>query len=509
MDLTHLTHKQIGQIVAVLAHIGISQNTIAFLLCMNAVTLWVRLNEAGYPGFSHIPGWQRRRARYIDEVMPRVEHYLKRLNEGVSEDPLTQEQKEIVTSCLITWKKYQETAHPYQGYRPECHRKDVVQRLYRLGIRQIDIPRITGYQFEIVRFDINDYRPEERDLDRTYPNVFFDYAQSIPKTASGVVIEKGIRDARWYCDVLESYLKKDRIFAYALGTWETAGALEIPSFTPEQEPYVRLHMAIIGKPKLLKTHGSRKRATQEIQHQWELYVRGVESGTFPLPKDAWEVVSHLTKELTADLRQQVWPAWQQSWCEILDQMIDELPENKRHVIREYYGFNGTSVRSAELAKKKGVSGTYIRLIIAETIKKLRKKYLSKIMVAESVPFGLVNEAWRELRRELEEARIMIEEMRNQSTLFITEHVKVTAPEANDFLFRRVDSLRLSTRPRNCLKNMGVEWVYELVEKTEEEMLKTRGFGRKSLNEIKEVLASMGLSLGMTLPKVTPFHPPKG
>ena len=66
------------------------------------------------------------------------------------------------------------------------------------------------------------------------------------------------------------------------------------------------------------------------------------------------------------------------------------------------------------------------------------------------------------------------------------------------LSRPVEELELSVRSANCLKNSNIRYIYELVEKTEAEMLKTKNFGRKSLNEIKEILATMGLSLGMKL-----------
>jgi DNA-directed RNA polymerase subunit alpha len=66
------------------------------------------------------------------------------------------------------------------------------------------------------------------------------------------------------------------------------------------------------------------------------------------------------------------------------------------------------------------------------------------------------------------------------------------------LNRSVDELELSVRSYNCLKNANIRTIGELVQKNESEMLKTRNFGRKSLNEIKEILASMGLSLGMDL-----------
>ncbi len=69
---------------------------------------------------------------------------------------------------------------------------------------------------------------------------------------------------------------------------------------------------------------------------------------------------------------------------------------------------------------------------------------------------------------------------------------------NDNLNRSVEELELSVRSYNCLKNANIQTIGELVQKTEAEMLKTKNFGRKSLNEIKEILAQMGLSLGMRI-----------
>ena len=72
------------------------------------------------------------------------------------------------------------------------------------------------------------------------------------------------------------------------------------------------------------------------------------------------------------------------------------------------------------------------------------------------------------------------------------------PQLNENLFRPVAELELSVRSANCLQNADIKYIGELVQRSEAEMLKTKNFGRKSLNEIKEVLASMGLHLGMRL-----------
>jgi DNA-directed RNA polymerase subunit alpha len=94
-----------------------------------------------------------------------------------------------------------------------------------------------------------------------------------------------------------------------------------------------------------------------------------------------------------------------------------------------------------------------------------------------------------------------------------EEVRSVTPTLNENLFRSVDDLELSVRSANCLKNANIRYIGELVTKSEAEMLKTKNFGRKSLNEIKEILTTMGLTLGMKIegwppPGWDPNVPPK-
>ncbi|MDH5752584.1 MAG: DNA-directed RNA polymerase subunit alpha [Deltaproteobacteria bacterium] len=95
-----------------------------------------------------------------------------------------------------------------------------------------------------------------------------------------------------------------------------------------------------------------------------------------------------------------------------------------------------------------------------------------------------------------------------------EEPKVVIDEAevssdvNDNLYRPVSELELSVRSINCLQNAQIETIGELVQRTEQEMLKTKNFGRKSLNEIKHILNNMGLSLGMKLQGFDPKKKPK-
>jgi DNA-directed RNA polymerase subunit alpha len=97
-------------------------------------------------------------------------------------------------------------------------------------------------------------------------------------------------------------------------------------------------------------------------------------------------------------------------------------------------------------------------------------------------------------------------LKEQLTIFINfeEPVESALPIAdeptplNPNLFKLVDELELSVRSANCLQNANIRYIGELVQRSEPEMLKTKNFGRKSLNEIKELLTSMGLELGMSI-----------
>jgi DNA-directed RNA polymerase subunit alpha len=89
-----------------------------------------------------------------------------------------------------------------------------------------------------------------------------------------------------------------------------------------------------------------------------------------------------------------------------------------------------------------------------------------------------------------------------------EVAPIEEQKLNENLFRSVDELELSVRSANCLQNANIKTIGDLVQKTEAEMLKTKNFGRKSLKEIKEILAEMGLSLGMKLENWPPKSAPQ-
>ena len=121
--------------------------------------------------------------------------------------------------------------------------------------------------------------------------------------------------------------------------------------------------------------------------------------------------------------------------------------------------------------------------------------------------------YRKLNKTSEHRKAMFKNMLN--SLIKYEQITTTLPKAKELkpqttelefnknLLRKVDELELSVRSMNCLKNDNIIYIGDLVQKTEPEMLRTPNFGRKSLNEIKEVLNTMSLYLGMEIPNWPP------
>jgi len=162
---------------------------------------------------------------------------------------------------------------------------------------------------------------------------------------------------------------------------------------------------------------------------------------------------------------------------------------------------------ARLSRKARQSGSYhaqIELGEATVAAFEQRRFADRALVRERLT-PLVRD-WRE-RDELPERvagqfAFLVERSRLSDFEETAEPVEAPRDEAaeklNENLWRTVDELELSVRSANCLQNANIKYIGELVQKTESEMLKTKNFGRKSLKEIKELLAEMGLQLGMKL-----------
>ena len=181
---------------------------------------------------------------------------------------------------------------------------------------------------------------------------------------------------------------------------------------------------------------------------------------------------------------------------------------------EMYLKRGKGYVSADMNKEEGLP---VGMIAVDSVFSPVKKvnfWVEKARVGRATDYDrLVMELWTDgsvtpKRAVSQAASIMIEHM----DIFILEEdeeglelekgasmsAAADAPNQNINLMKSVNELELSVRSFNCLKNANINTIADLVEKTEPEMLKTKNFGRKSLNEIKEILGTMGLHLGMRI-----------
>lgn len=167
------------------------------------------------------------------------------------------------------------------------------------------------------------------------------------------------------------------------------------------------------------------------------------------------------------------------------------------------GYDAAEVRSSELAV-----GFIAVDALFSPVRKVNYS-VSNARVGQRTDYdALALEVWTDGSLKPEEAVALSSKiLKEQLQIFLTfdEAIEPTdemrdsrSPSLNENLFRSVDDLELSVRSANCLKNANIRFIGELVVRSEAEMLKTKNFGRKSLNEIKEILSEMGLGLGMKI-----------
>lgn len=167
------------------------------------------------------------------------------------------------------------------------------------------------------------------------------------------------------------------------------------------------------------------------------------------------------------------------------------------------GFDSADIRNADLS---------VGFIAVDSLHSPVRKVnysVSAARVGQRTDYdALTLEVWTDGSLKPEEAvSLSAKILKEQLQIFLTfdeamepaeESKDSRSPSLNENLFRSVDDLELSVRSANCLKNANIRYIGELVVRSEAEMLKTKNFGRKSLNEIKEILTEMGLSLGMKI-----------
>jgi hypothetical protein len=194
----------------------------------------------------------------------------------------------------------------------------------------------------------------------------------------------------------------------------------------------------------------------------------------------------------------------------VDAALLTLNERSRKVLICLYGLeSGVKPRDLQaVARELGVSRALIRQIEANALRLLRSAEVAPhLQKFEPRTAGDLIANERRLRQEVASLRGQVEGLvlaRDELAQAIKSGnpttILLSQVEANDLenLSKWVTDFEFSVRSQNCLGNAGIERIWQLAEKTESELLKTKNFGRKSLDEIKGILRLLGLSLGMTI-----------
>lgn len=205
-------------------------------------------------------------------------------------------------------------------------------------------------------------------------------------------------------------------------------------------------------------------------------------------------------------------AWTPKKREFVEETLKTLSEREQKVLAERFGFYSKAKTLEEVSAEQGYTRERIRQIEAKALHRLRNPSRSKPLKFVN---GLVTDAdidayqvqhretqekeqwYQKLYQEIRES--VIREVSLSPSLL--RQVKEVSQELGiPHLSKPVEELELSVRAANCLSNANIKTVGDLVQRTETELLRSKNFGRKSLKEIKEVLAEMSLCLGMNLGK---------
>lgn len=263
-----------------------------------------------------------------------------------------------------------------------------------------------------------------------------------------------------------------------------------------------------------------------LRSQTELLVKRVAAGELKC-KSIKELTNMVHQEVLVQLRQGQWAFYvSPADREAIREVLCTLTPREEDVIRKRFGIDRPAMNQDEvgLTLDPPVSRERVRQIEAKALRKLRhptrsRKFAATFREGLAARFSEAFNTIAELEKDRDElfqtnqalegtplvkrAREERSSLHSQIEALRAEITELQRrlpipPEGNQNLMMTIDEFGFSIRAYNALVNLEIKDIRELVEKTESELLKSKNFGRKSLNEIKEVLASMGLSLGMEL-----------
>lgn len=278
-------------------------------------------------------------------------------------------------------------------------------------------------------------------------------------------------------DILAAWLKEESILCFICGIESAIARLEVPAYPPKQRGYAHLLGAICGR-RIDPDPGDAKSAWRDLL----AYI--AESNAAVTNKR--ELDELILRRLLDARRAGIMPAWDEAVFRCVDDLLGELDVLYRDVICRRYGIGCEASQTLEqVGKDLRFTRERVWQIEAKALRALRRSVRENNLGILAEPAGTA------LQMELKRRR-------SAPTRELVAGGVLTDACLIEDLLREVKTLPLSVRADNCLFNTGIRLVGELVQIRKNELLRTRNFGSKSLQEITEVLGKLGLAIGMHL-----------
>lgn len=386
-------------------------------------------------------------------------------------------------------------------------RTDLIRELAFLGLSIGEIAEATRENRSTVWNDIRKLgglaaiSPVQRSNERSRRILAF---QKALERYAQLLEEKGKKEGK-VSDLecaLARWLRIPEVNSFVCGVSMTIQWLCIPGLQLEKRPYLKLLGAIFGyrpatgyyDPALfLKKMEKGFPASVDFHPILQTYLCGIAGGGTQVPsRDSFG--SALFTFFAPQFRPEIMPIWTNEAYERIDEVLATLPECEARAVRMHFGIGYDREYTLKEIEESYPVRNRAQTLFYKALRMLRSPGRASHLRCLIEPIG--NALEEQLRREAEQAteerRRAETEKRRQEFL---EKYGVSCEPA--VLEQSIDDIELSVRTYNCLVNANIRTIAELVQRSENEMLKLKNFGRRSLNELKEILASLGLHFGMS------------
>lgn len=286
---------------------------------------------------------------------------------------------------------------------------------------------------------------------------------------------------------MAEWLNENSILATIKGLILATDLLQIPLYSPRYQNQAELLANLTG----IQLRSNTSDLIDRVNNWWQDIMIEFSVDMPPLPTSHEELCQILATRWLADNWQGIMPIWDLLTFLKLKNLLSELENREARVIKLRIGLVGEEKKTLkQVGAKLLLTEERIRQIEAKALRKLRWRLQKQKLTIIYQPIG--NALERELAKRQNE--------KDQAEVIKT--TLVFKPSQFNALFGSIDRLELSVRSANCLYNTDIKLVGELVQMTEAQLLSSKILGRKSLKEIKEVLAEMELSLGIYLDEET-------